>query len=399
MPRNIIGPVVRGDDFWGREADFDRAWALVERGSVLLTGPRRHGKTSLMSAMQDRPRTGWTVVHAHVEYVQTPMEFATELSAALVQQEHLGAWLRRARGLPATLTRWIQQVLDQVEVGIDNMGSARVQLREALAEPLEWSERARELLDAMARFDGRVLVVLDEFPAMIATMLQRDQADAIRFLRWFRALRQPGGPRNVVFLVGGSVNIEPHLSRIGQEALINDLQRLAMEPLSPERAAEFVRCVFAHEGLIVTPDVAQAVVRHVGVGVPFFLQLLIGECRALSERPLTPDLVARAYSERVLGPHTRHRFTHYESRLREFYGNDEAGARIVLAALASGPKPDEAVRATVALRGKQDFERLMTLLEGDYYVIRSEIGWQFTHDILRDWWARHGTAPAVRRSK
>jgi len=43
-PANVVGAPVRGPDFWGRRADADALWRQLEHGSVLLTGPRRHGE-------------------------------------------------------------------------------------------------------------------------------------------------------------------------------------------------------------------------------------------------------------------------------------------------------------------------------------------------------------------
>ena len=83
-PRNIAGAVVRGPDFWGREKDVRRLWMLIERGSVLLTGPRRWGKSSLMGALEDHPLPAWHVLALDVEYVENPAEFLTELTATLL---------------------------------------------------------------------------------------------------------------------------------------------------------------------------------------------------------------------------------------------------------------------------------------------------------------------------
>jgi hypothetical protein len=81
-PKNIAGAPARGPDFWGREQDVIAVWQLLERGSVLLAAPRRWGKSSLMFALHDDPRPTWRVLQLDVEYVETPAEFLTELTAA-----------------------------------------------------------------------------------------------------------------------------------------------------------------------------------------------------------------------------------------------------------------------------------------------------------------------------
>jgi len=71
-PRNVAGPVVRGSDFWGRESEVDTLWRLLERGGVLLSGPRRYGKSSIMYAPLDGPRDGWRRLLVDVEPIESP---------------------------------------------------------------------------------------------------------------------------------------------------------------------------------------------------------------------------------------------------------------------------------------------------------------------------------------
>jgi len=47
--RNVVGQVVRGDDFWDRKDEIEDIWDAVNSGShLLLVAPRRVGKTSIM---------------------------------------------------------------------------------------------------------------------------------------------------------------------------------------------------------------------------------------------------------------------------------------------------------------------------------------------------------------
>lgn len=47
--RNLVGPPVQGEDFWGRAAELEQFVELLEGGeNIALVAPRRVGKTSLM---------------------------------------------------------------------------------------------------------------------------------------------------------------------------------------------------------------------------------------------------------------------------------------------------------------------------------------------------------------
>ena len=388
MPRNITGPLVRHGDLFGRARELATAWRLLEHGSVLLAAPRRYGKSSLMSALADAPRDGWTVVLVDVEYVESPAELVTELTAAVLQHQRTGQWFRSAKKATGSLGAWVRAVVDEVGVGLPMLGEARLKLRDAI-DTDHWKELAEQLLATLAQVDGRVLLILDEFPTLLSTLLERDRAAAIGFLRWFRAQRQRSTAR---FLVGGSVNIEPVLEDLGEIALINDLERLRLDPFPRDVAIRFVTEVLAHERVAHAPGVPEAIVDAVGTGVPFFLQVLISELALEPERLRVED-VERAYRDRVLGPVNKARFSHYATRLRG-YGPDEHAARLALAAVSSGPLATAELLAR--LGGVHEHPaRVLVRLEGDYYLVRDGERWDFHSRLLRDWWLRNAPLPDV----
>jgi len=43
-----IGPPVTGEEFFDREELLHEIWEILGKGSILLTAPRRVGKTSLV---------------------------------------------------------------------------------------------------------------------------------------------------------------------------------------------------------------------------------------------------------------------------------------------------------------------------------------------------------------
>lgn len=171
-PKNIAGAVARGADFWGREADVDELWRVLARGSTLLSAPRRWGKSSLMWALRDAPRAGWTVVDLDVEYVETPIEFLTELTAALLQQDAFARLFKSAKKAPGALMRWISGAVDEVGVG-----ELKFKLRAGLEKQDNWHDLAEQLLGYMRNVEGQLLVIIDEFPARVVLAELTSNAD------------------------------------------------------------------------------------------------------------------------------------------------------------------------------------------------------------------------------
>ncbi|MBL8228069.1 MAG: AAA family ATPase [Bryobacterales bacterium] len=89
--RNVIGPVARGDNFFGRTRELAECWRVLETGSVLLSGPRRIGKTSFLHRLlDDANRNGfgqWTYVD--LSDAKTEADFFTRLGESFSSSRRL----------------------------------------------------------------------------------------------------------------------------------------------------------------------------------------------------------------------------------------------------------------------------------------------------------------------
>jgi uncharacterized protein len=396
--KNIAGPLVRGSDFWGRDVDRAALWDLLDKGDLLLNAPRRYGKSSLMCSLFDQPKDDWVVVMLDVENVETPAEFLTELSAALSQTSAIRRLWETAKRAPGTFLAWITSGVDGIEIGAENIGQAKLNLRKSLVSD-NWPELTEQLFAELARHEQNLLLIIDEFPWMITNFLDKDEARATHFLKWFRALRQKTRKTRVRALLGGSVNLEPRLEQIGREALINDLQRYRLRPLSIADSVTFVREILQGEGIPFEAEAPAEIVRVIDCGVHFFLQVLVSECladvRHHARGRLTCDVIESVYAERVLGPSNRSRFSHYHTRLKQHYGPLERAARIVLARLTErSPESHETLAAMLRAAGEDvSVERVVALLESDYYITRELDEVAFSSGFLRDWWRRNAPVP------
>src|SRR5262249_37989352 len=133
-PANVVGPTVRGTDFWGRETEVNELWRSLARGSVLLTAPRRHGKSSLMNALADDPQEGGIVLYLDVEYVETPSAFVAEVTAALLQLDGFRKLMRAAAGAPGALLRWVGKFVGELNGKQEGLGEIKISLRNSLRE-------------------------------------------------------------------------------------------------------------------------------------------------------------------------------------------------------------------------------------------------------------------------
>lgn len=86
--KNCVGQAVRGDNFWNRANELEDIWDKISTGSnILLSAPRRVGKTSIMFHLQDNPKENYIVIYINTESADSENEFWLKVFNALLEEE------------------------------------------------------------------------------------------------------------------------------------------------------------------------------------------------------------------------------------------------------------------------------------------------------------------------
>jgi uncharacterized protein len=397
MAQNRVGTPVRGDDLYGRDAFVQLVSEKLKTGHVLLAAPRRFGKTSVMFRLIDKPAWNYRVIDADLEHFTEASELLTRLIELLARDDKLAKLLNGLSWVPNKLWTFFRDNVDEVGL-LEVKLKLKAQLRES------WQERGEAVFRLVAQSPATVVFILDEFPMMIDRMARSKERreEAITLLRWLRALRLSPETTNVRFLVAGSIGIEQILNQLGEIKSINDFEKMRLEPFTPKVAAAFLDELARSHDLPLSPACKRKMLELVGTGVPYFLQILFSEVaksHALDGEAITPKKIERIYRDKVLGVDCKSYFEHYYGRLRDYYQPDEErAAKRILRELAKEPQglTREACwqffREIVGRYADiEDFNRLMTDLENDFYVrFDAEARrYEFACKLLRDWWLRH----------
>ena len=75
IPEFYTGAPVDPVDLRFREAFLVELWQTLGTGHVVLTAPRRTGKTSVMDYLRDHPEQGFSVVAINVQDLTHPADF------------------------------------------------------------------------------------------------------------------------------------------------------------------------------------------------------------------------------------------------------------------------------------------------------------------------------------
>jgi len=398
MIRKIVGPPARGDDFFDREELVALLWNRVEAGNVILAAPRRFGKTSLMYRLIDQSNAGWKPIHVDAESIREPVNFVIALLDALMGDHQIRKAL--ISGWKGSC-QWLRGVLQDIEVtGPWDVG-VKIGLKESMGP--HWQERGEALLRAVRGTDKKLLIIIDELPVMLHLFADNgvSDADTRAFLYWFRKLRTDPevGLTNCRFLVGGSIGIEHRLSQLGAVDSFNDFERVTLNELRTERAAEFLRRLLESRGVTMSAAAQRAVLDLVGAPIPYFIQVFVSEIATETANGavrLGPQRLDEIYRDRVLGASCKSYFQHYYDRLRHYDKRQEQAAKAMLKALALAhpqPIPRDQLRVLAHPAGltEDEFGQLLVDLGNDFYIrCQPETnGYLFASKILCDWWRRY----------
>lgn len=398
MITNRVGPPVRGEDFFGREAFVELVSEKLQGGNVLLAAPRRFGKTSVMYSLIDQPRWNYKVIHADLEHLTTPAELITVLVEQLVrsEDEQLSRVARRLSYFPGKFWSRFTKNFQEVE-----LLKIKIKLRDELRP--RWQEAGEELFKKIADLQTTIIFILDELPMMIDRMARSEahREDAKTMLRWLRSLRISPDVKNVRFLIAGSIGISRVLNELGEISAIGDFEQMRLDPFSPKLASAFLdKLSDAYKAPLSKPS-KKRMLELVGTPIPYFIQIIFSEvakAHAQDGEPITPKKIERIYREKVLGVDCKTYFDHYYGRLRDYcQPHEEKAAKRILREIAmTGALARDACsqfykREVGDRKNVEEFNRLMTDLENDFYI-RFDTDtnqFEFACKLLRDWWLRH----------
>lgn len=368
----VVGDVVTGENLHGRDHDLDVLWDRIRSNSILLSSPRRFGKTSLVRHMQRCPHHQYEVVYMDVEGVENPEDFVFKL-AGKTSRPYRQQIIERLTG--------VCESVEELE-----MYNFKVRLRENKSS---WQETGNRLFEALT---DKTIVVLDELPEFLLT-LERTGQDMRGFMAWLREIRQTYGTR---FILCGSVSIDGVLDRHTLGNSINDLERITVPPFDLDTALCMIELVLDDYKIVHASNHAEMIVSKIGVAVPYFVQLVLRQILEETDygrMELTDDMITRAYRDVILGDKGSKYFRWYLDRLKiEFphKAQRSAAKRILDHVAIKEPSLEQDLK--VAFRNEpgsdpSKFNEVIKTLKDGFYI-QGGSSCTFTTKAFRDWWAR-----------
>lgn len=399
--QNIVGSIVTGPDFFPRPVLLDWIWERLPVSNILLTAPRRSGKTSIMWQLRDHPQSHYHGVYVNVEGASGAGQLVSLLFCALQEQPAFSSMTQGIRD-------WASRLL-QREVKLETPAGT-VELGGVLEK--RWEDAGTLLLqrlDASTSLEKRLLLLVDELPILLERLRKKGEEgrlEALQLLHWFRLLRQSPASQQgrLRLMLSGSIGLEGVVSRLGESKAINDLEVIHMDPLSAQEAGQLVDALCGADAILADQAARQQLLDYIEQPYPYYIQLMFNQVKQQfrrQRRACTANDVSSVYTIEMLGSTGRVALSHMDERLDEALTPAEAErVRQTLDAVARKPRGLPHRELEKLLSGPVDgppegvakgtgSHALRQLLLHDGYLKADQERYLFQTRLFRDFWIRH----------
>ena|GEM_PF-1155997 len=368
MVRNVVGQMATGDDCFGRDQEVADLWRYINNGEhILILGPRRTGKSSVMRKIADDPGEKWDAIFLNVEGEASPIGVASAILEELFKHSAYKSNLEKTALGGAIQKQW--QALRTSDGPQKGNSQNNIEVIQGLLAG-KWQralDDIKERIESSPK-DRSLLLLIDELPIVAARVLNggtvAEKEDFKRFLGALRALRQnPALQGRLAFVFGGSIGFNSLLERHGVPALMNDVSAYYLGPWDRAIAEDFLNELCTDEEYLLSDEAKAAFLNCFGQFVPSHLQIGFDELRTNHRgQPPTAEEVEQCFQEKILDRASSQLLSHYLNRLEQTFSEASfTAAKEMLRHAAQSP--DGVAEADVNVADEIDDEAFFAICD------------------------------------
>lgn len=390
----MTGQVAYGKNYFPREKDEKRIWRRLNHGShLLLLAPRRVGKTSLLRNLELAPNDSYVFLYNIVQSCSTVHEYYERIIENLFKSEFTNRLNK--------FTNWGKEALADFRGSVKGINFSEAGIEFESQERTLTHKDLKTLLDKI-QIKEKLIIVIDEFPDVLEK-IHRDQGHAAAelFLSGCRELCQdPELDQKIQFIFTGSIGLDSLVNKLNLSDLINFLINVTVDPLTEEKAIEFIDFVSNKSGEEITfsDDVKTYILNKVSWYMPYYIEILLLSiedycCENEIIEPSTSD-IDKAY-EQLFSQNYLTSFNHWAERLERLEKTEITFAHEVLNYIAANetisPQVIHNIKEKPQVTTVNSKYVIECLIHDGYIFETKDKEFQFTSPMLKEWWGRYAS--------
>lgn len=391
-----IGKPARGEKFFKRpDLRRDLVEIIEEEANILISAPRRVGKTSVLMDLFDNPIKNYIVVYADTEAVDDIDEFFEKILKELLDIDLLERYTEKLKKGVIEKFFDFSKTIKKINIPV----AGEVEFDHEEKEDLSAHDQLIEFLRETDFKGNRILMLIDEFPVTIENIYKRSGLQATKtFLQTNRAIRlNPKLGDKIQFIYTGSIGLVNVLKRLGITEDINDLYEFFVPPLSQKEGFKFLSSILKAYDIKVSRNIINYALDTVEWRIPFYIQSFAREIRSLYRKE-KPESIDKLFIDRALSnviENVNIYLDHYRSRLQKTFKTNELSFVVdVLNTLANDEGLDENHLPEKAAEYEvlKEYKYIMDTLVYDGYINNdNEVkAYKFNSPIMKLWWRKYG---------
>lgn len=391
-----IGKPVRGDKFYPRPEISAKLLELLEEdANILLSAPRRVGKTSIILNLYDKPPKNYLVVYVDTEKCESIKEYFKELLNKITDSEIIDKY----DGFGSSVIEKIKDTAKRVKK--INLGGVIGIEKEAMQTTVDYYEEFELLLNEIELKGQKIVLLVDEFPVTVENIKRKDDLDGSnevkKFLQMNRTIRlNPKLSNKISFIYTGSIGLVNVVSNIGMTEDINDLSELTVPPLESKDALKLLASLASTYKIPIDKNTSKYVIEKVEWLMPFYIQTLFREIRDLyrKEEPTAIDdnFIDQAFNNII--DNVKIYLDHFRTRLNKVFKKEQLNfSKELLHSIADNNFIYKNNIPELAAKHKvEKYSYVIDTLKYDGYIDNSanENEYRFNSPIFKQWWLKYG---------
>ncbi|MCB2299473.1 ATP-binding protein [Clostridium tagluense] len=385
----ITGQAARGDNFFKRSILINKLWRKIDsESSIIISAPRRVGKTSLMRHIEDNPNDKYYVVYIITESVYSENKYYEEIVKAILNCDSIKIKDKALNIFKDAIKNFAKSI---DEIGIDSVKFGK-------KVEFNYYEKFIEIMKSIDLEGHKLIIMIDEFAQTIQNIQEKEGTIyAVKLLQSNRALRQNSDINTKFqFIYTGSISLESIARRMGSSKSINDLDILKVTPLSLSEGKDFINILL--KGLDFTMD--DKTINHMLYEIkwlnPFYIQLAMDKIQDIYDEEKSPAIYNKSVDiaiKRMIEENNK--FSSWHERLSVYKNNDYKFIIELLNIISIGETKkityNEIHDLAVKYNLEQTYKELINTLVDDGYINNNDEDvkiYTFTSPILRMWWCK-----------